>query len=73
MKNIEEHIKDLLKEDPYKLDKDVKKKKFLSILKLQIQHHIQNCHKYKLWYKKNNFIKPEKIKEFNQIIQSSEN
>ncbi len=67
MKNIEEQIKDLLKEDPYELKRSIKKKKLLEIFKLQIHHHIQNCQKYKYWYKENKFINPVEITDLSQI------
>ena len=67
MQKIENKIKDLLNEDPYNLEVKIKKKKILDILKLQIQHHIKNCPNYKIWYKKNYFIKPEKIVDYKDI------
>lgn len=67
MQNIEKKIKDLLNQDPYKLDLKIKKKKILDIFRHQIKHHIKNCPSYRIWYKKNFFMKPEKIVNFKSI------
>ena len=67
MKNIKNKIESYLKEDAYILDHQIKKKKFLNIIKYQLKHHIKNCKNYRLWYQKNNFIKPDKIKIYDDI------
>lgn len=67
MKIIKDKINNYLKLNPYSLDKITKKKKFLEIIKYQIKHHSKNCKNYRLWYKKNNFINPNKIKEYEEI------
>ena len=67
MKNIKNKIESYLNEDPYILDHQIKKKKFLNIIKYQLKHHIKNCKNYRLWYQKNNFIKPDKIKTYDDI------
>ena len=67
MKIIKDKINNYLKSNPYSLDKLNKKKKFLEIMKYQIEHHNKNCKNYRLWYKKNNFINPSKISNYDEI------
>jgi hypothetical protein len=67
MKNIRDKIFNFLSEDPFILEKNKKKKKFLEIIRYQIKHHKKNCKSYSAWYKKNNLINPDKIKNYEDI------
>lgn len=67
MKILNKKIENYLSEDPYILDRDVKKKKFLDIIRYQLKHHIKNCKNYRIWYKKNNLINPDRIKNYDEI------
>ena len=67
MQNIKNKINNLLKEDPYNLNESLKEKKIIDILKLQINHHKQNCSYYNIWYTKNNFLDPQKIERYEDV------
>jgi hypothetical protein len=67
MKILKNKIENYLDVDPFILDRNVKKKKFLDIIKHQLKHHIKNCKDYRTWYKKNNFLHPNKIKRYDEI------
>ena len=67
MQNIKNKINNLLKEDPFGLDKSLKEMKIVDILKLQIYYHRKNCSYYNTWYTKNNFLDPQKIKGYEDI------
>ena len=67
MKILQKKIENYLDEDPFILSSKIKKKKFIDIMKLQLKHHLYNCQNYNLWYKKNNFINPIKIKTYDEI------
>ena len=67
MKILKNKIENYLEADPFILDRNVKKKKFLDIIKHQLKHHIKNCKNYRIWYKKNNFLHPEAIKNYHDI------
>jgi len=67
MKIIRDKISNYLNEDPFILNKNKKKKKFLEIIRYQIKHHLKNCKNYSIWYKKNNLINPNNIKNYEDI------
>lgn len=67
MKIIKEKIFEYLEEGPFNLDKDKKKTRFIEIIRYQLKHHIKNCKNYRIWYKKNNLIDPNKIKDYSEI------
>lgn len=67
MKILKNKIENYLDVDPFILDRNVKKKKFLDIIKHQLKHHLKNCTNYRTWYKKNNFLHPNKIKRYDEI------
>lgn len=67
MKILQKKIENYLDEDPFILNSKIKKKKFIDIIKLQLKYHLHNCQSYNLWYKKNNFINPNKIKTYDEI------
>ena len=67
MQNIKDKINNLLEEDPYNINKSLKEKKIIDILKLQINHHKKNCFYYNTWYTKNNFLDPQKIKRYEDV------
>ena len=67
MRILQKKIENYLDEDPFTLNSKIKKKKFIDIIKLQIKHHLYNCQNYNLWYKKNSFIDPNKIKTYDEI------
>jgi len=65
--DLQKQIGNLLECDPFAIKADTKKIKLLSILKLLIKFHIENCPEYALWYQKSNFLIPEKINELEEI------
>jgi len=67
MKIIKEKILQYLQEGPYNLTRNKKKARFLEIIRYQLKHHIKNCENYRIWYKKNNLINPDKIKNYDEI------
>tara|TARA_B100000989_G_C19525226_1_gene466461 strand:+ start:904 stop:2019 length:1116 start_codon:yes stop_codon:yes gene_type:complete len=67
MKVIEKKIINFLKEDPYEISFDYKKKEFLEILKLQIHYHKKNCLNYRIWYENNKFKNPDNINNIDEI------
>ena len=67
MKILKKKIEDYLNLDPYNLELNIKKEKFLDIIKFQLKHHIKNCKNYRTWYQNNNLIDPNKIKNYDEI------
>lgn len=67
MQKLKIKIDQLLSEHPFILKKEIKEKKILEILRLQIKHHIKKCKDYRKWYIKSNFIDPGKIKKFQDV------
>ena len=67
MRILKNKIENFLKEDPFNIDKKLKKKLFLNIFKYQLKHHLTNCKNYRIWYKKNKFINPDRIINYNEI------
>ena len=67
MKILKNKIENYLDVDPFILDRNIKKKKFLDIIKHQLKHHLKNCTNYRTWYIKNNFLHPNNIKRYDEI------
>ena len=67
MNQLQDNINELLEFDPYNLDRDKKKDKLIKILKQQVEFHLKNCNKYKIWYESNNFISPSLIKDYQDV------
>jgi len=42
MRNLKKKIENFLKEDPYVINKKIKKKLFLNIIKYQLKHHLKS-------------------------------
>lgn len=64
---LQKKITDFLLEDPFEISFQDKRRRFLEIMKLQIEYHLKNCKEYKAWYLKNNFKKPDHISDINEI------
>lgn len=64
---LEKRILNFLKKHPYEISYDEKIKDILEILKLQIDFHMNNCLDYKIWYKNNDFKKPENISKIEEV------
>tara|TARA_B100000745_G_scaffold293482_1_gene235409 strand:- start:655 stop:1773 length:1119 start_codon:yes stop_codon:yes gene_type:complete len=67
MNQLQDNINELLEFDPYNLDRDIKKDKLIKILKQQVEFHLKNCNKYKIWYESNNFTSPSLIKDYQDV------
>lgn len=65
--NLNEYINDLLSQDPFDINFELKRDKLINIIRLQIKHHTKNCVEYKRWYDRNSFVHPSLIKDYSQI------
>ena len=67
MSKIKLLINNLLKQDPFLIKSNYKKNKLLKIFREHIKYHKKKCRSYNIWYKKNNFLDPNKINNFSDI------
>lgn len=65
--NLNNYIDDLLSQDPFNINFELKRDKLINIIRLQIEHHTKNCIEYKRWYDRNCFLRPNLIKDYSEI------
>ena len=65
--DLNDYIDNLLSQDPFDINFELKRNKLINIIRLQIEHHTKNCVEYKRWYDRNSFVHPNLIEDYSQI------